>query len=260
MPETPQAAEIMTIPCLSDNYAYLLHDPGTGATAVVDVPQIAPIEAALAARDWILSDILITHHHHDHIADVDALRRKTGAKVWGARADAHRLPALDYTVSEGDGVFIGQFRGDVIDVSGHSLGHVAYHFAQAEAVFTGDSLMALGCGRLFEGDAKMMWNSLLKLRALSPDTKIYSGHEYTQTNARFAQTIEPENAALKSRADAIDKLRVHGQPTVPSILSVECETNPFLRADLPLIAAGLGMAGLDAASVFAELRARKDRF
>ena len=189
MPDTGQSPEIVTVACLTDNYAYLVHDPASGATAVFDVPEVAPIMAALTARGWQLSDIVITHHHDDHIQGVADLRDATGAKVWGAAADAHRLPPLDHALAEGDRVTIGTLIAHVIDVPGHTIGHVAYHMPAAGAVFTADSLMALGCGRLFEGSAAQMWDSLQKLAALPPDTLVCSGHEYTASNARFAMTI-----------------------------------------------------------------------
>ncbi|NNU79510.1 hydroxyacylglutathione hydrolase [Halovulum dunhuangense] len=252
--------EIVTIACLTDNYAYLLHDPDTGETAVVDVPEAAPILRELATRGWKAGWILITHHHHDHIEGVEELRRATGAKVVGARADAHRLPALDLAVTEGDRVTVGGLSGSVIDVSGHTIGHIAFHFPQAQAVFTADSLMALGCGRLFEGPAAMMWESLSKLAALPPETLVCSGHEYTASNARFALSIDGENAALRSRAQAVAAARETGQPTVPSRLAEELATNPFLRANDPALKAAVGMAGAPDDEVFAEIRARKDRF
>jgi len=260
MPQTDIAAEIVTVPCLKDNYAFVVHDPATGATAVVDVPDPAPIQAELAARGWTLTDILITHHHWDHVDGVDALRAATGARVWGAAADAHRLPALDHALAEGDEVRIGGLTGSVLDVSGHTVGHIAFHFPQAGAVFTADSLMALGCGRLFEGTPAQMWDSLQKLAALPPETLVCSGHEYTASNARFAVTIEPENSALRSRADAIDAARAWGLPTVPSTLAEELATNPFLRASEAAIAAHLGMAGAAPVDVFAKIRSLKDQF
>lgn len=254
------ALEIVTVPCLSDNYAYLAHDAATGATAVVDVPEAAPILNALRERGWKASHILITHHHGDHVDGVPALAAATGARVIGAAADAHRLPRLDEAVKAGDAVRIGMDRGTVIDVSGHTNGHIAFHFPDSKVVFTADSLMALGCGRLFEGTAPQMWQSLSKLAALPPETLVCSGHEYTAANARFARTIEPENAALIARAEAVDKARAAGRPTVPSMLAEELATNPFLRAHLPEVKAAVGMAGAEDAAVFAEIRARKDRF
>ncbi len=254
------ALEIVTVPCLSDNYAYLAHDAATGATAVVDVPEAAPILNALRERGWKASHILITHHHGDHIDGVPALAAATGARVIGAAADAHRLPPLDEAVAEGDVVRVGLASGVVIDVSGHTVGHVAFHFPESGVVFTADSLMALGCGRLFEGTAAQMWRSLEKLAALPPDTLVCSGHEYTAANARFARTIEPDNQALISRSDAVAEARAAGRPTVPSTLSEELATNPFLRAGLPGMKVAMGMTDASDAEVFAEIRARKDRF
>lgn len=252
--------DLVTVPCLSDNYAYLVHDAATGAVACVDVPEAAPILAALDARDWKLSHILITHHHDDHVGGVKALAGATGARVIGARADAHRLPTLDEAVAEGDTIRIGMEEGHVLDVSGHTMGHVAFHFPASRLVFTADSLMALGCGRLFEGDAATMWASLSKLAALPPDTLVCSGHEYTASNARFALTIEPDNSALISRAASVEAARAADRPTVPSRLSEELETNPFLRADTPTVRAAVGLPKAPAAEVFAAVRALKDRF
>jgi hydroxyacylglutathione hydrolase len=252
--------EIVTIPCRTDNYAFLAHDGATGVTAVIDVPDAAPIAAALAARDWKLRDILLTHHHLDHVEGVEALRAATGARVHGARADAHRLPRLDRMLAEGDAIDIGSEEGRVIDVSGHTVGHIAFHFPGAGVVFTADSLMALGCGRVFEGTAEMMWNSLSKLAALPPETLVCSGHEYTAANARFALTIDPDNPALAERARVVFAAAEQGAPTVPSRLSDELATNPFLRAADPLIRKRLGMENATDAEVFAEIRSRKDRF
>lgn len=249
---------LLTIPCRSDNYAYLATDPASGSTAVIDVPDAAPILAALRDNSLRLTDILITHHHPDHIDGVEALRAATGARVTGAAADAHRLPPLDRVVAEGDSVTIGDIGGQVTEVPGHTVGHIAFHFPGV--VFTGDSLMALGCGRLFEGSAKDMWQSLLKLAALPPDTLVCSGHEYTESNARFALTIEPDNPALISRAEAVRTARAAGRPTVPSHLSEELETNPFLRAHLPAVKRLVGLEDASDHAVFAEIRARKDRF
>lgn len=252
--------DIVTVPCLADNYAYLAHDEATGATAVVDVPEAAPILNALAERDWRASHILITHHHDDHVAGVRALAAATGARVIGAAADRHRLPHLDEAVQPGDTVRIGMYAGQVIDVSGHTIGHVAYYFPESSVVFTADSLMALGCGRVFEGTPQMMWESLSRLAALPPETLVCSGHEYSQSNARFALTIEPANPALISRANAITEARKAGRPTVPTTLAHELATNPFLRASLPEVKALIGLPEASDAEAFAEIRGRKDRF
>jgi hydroxyacylglutathione hydrolase len=252
--------QIVTVPCLSDNYAYLAHDPATGATAVIDVPEAGPVLSALEKQGWTLSDVLITHHHGDHVDGLPELLAKAPARVIGAAADAHRLPALDIALQIGDTVRIGDEEGTVMDVSGHTVGHVAFHFPQSRVAFTADSLMALGCGRVFEGTMAQMHASLGRLAALPPDTTICSGHEYTEKNAKFALTVDPENSKLISRADEVHKLRDAGKPTVPTKLENELETNPFLRADNPGIQANLGMTGADPVEVFAEIRARKDRF
>lgn len=250
--------ELVTVPCLSDNYAFLAHDAASGATACIDVPEAAPILAALRARDWALGDILITHHHPDHIGGVAALVAATGARVTGAAADAHRLPPLDRAVTPGDDLRVGDVVGTVLDVPGHTVGHVAYVFPGL--AFTADSLMAAGCGRLFEGTPAQMWNSLSRLAALPPETLICSGHEYTQSNIRFALTIDPGNPRLTARAETVRLARAAGRATVPSTLAEELATNPFLRAHLPEIKAALGLSGAPDAAVFAEIRARKDRF
>jgi hydroxyacylglutathione hydrolase len=252
--------EIVTVPCRTDNYAYLLHDAATGKTGLVDAPDAGPIEAALAGRGWGLDAILITHHHDDHIEGVAALRERFGAQVIGAEADRHRLPRLDRAVKEGDEVALGESRARVIDVSGHTVGHVAYHFAEAGAVFTADSLMAMGCGRIFEGTAPMMWASLQKLAALPADTLVYSGHEYAVANARFAVALDGTDAAFRARQAAIEAARAKGAPTVPVKLSEELSSNPFLRASDPALKARIGMADAVDVEVFAEIRRRKDKF
>ncbi len=252
--------EIITIPCLADNYAFLLHDADNKITALVDAPESYPIDRVLEANGWNLDMILITHHHADHIDGIDELRDKYGAKVIGAKADAHRLPALDQMVSEGDSVVVGGCEGKVFDVSGHTVGHIAFHFPDAKAVFTADSLMALGCGRLFEGTAEMMWESLSKLSALPQDTLVYSGHEYTMSNAKFALTIEPDNSELQTRSAKLALDRSNDIASVPSLLSLELETNPFLRANLPEVKTAIGMQDATDVEVFAEIRSRKDNF
>ncbi len=248
--------EIVTIPCLSDNYAYLVRVGGR--TALIDAPEAEPIAAEVAKRGWSIDEIWITHHHDDHIAGVEALR--DGAIVRGAERDAHRLPKLDFALSDGDGFDFAGSSVSVMDVSGHTIGHIAFHVPDAKAAFTADSLMALGCGRVFEGTFDQMWASLSKLAALPGDTLICSGHEYTEANARFALTIEPENADLLARITRIKQARADGKPTVPSLLSEELETNPFLRAGLAEVKTHLNMAEADDAAVFAEIRRRKDSF
>ena len=251
--------QIVTIPCLTDNYAFLAHDPVSGETALVDVPEAAPILAALSDRGWRLSHVLITHHHADHVQGLDEiLAAHPGALVVGHAADAARLPPLGLALAEGDSVTVGNSTGTVIDVSGHTIGHIAYHFPDSAAAFTADSLMALGCGRVFEGTMPMMWASLSKLAALPFDTIVYSGHEYTEANGRFALSVDPDNPDLKARMADIRAARASGTPTVPSSLALEKATNPFLRA--PELAASLGMSGADPAEVFGEIRRRKDSF
>ena len=252
--------DIVTVPCLTDNYAFLVHSPQTGQTALVDAPEAAPIRQMLAERDWTLSHILITHHHSDHIDAVDPLREDSGAHVIGAKADTERLPKLDTAVEEGDSFEFAGHDVQVIDVSGHTVGHIAFHIPQAKVVFTADSLMAMGCGRLFEGFPEQMWSSLSKLAKLPAETLVCSGHEYTTANVKFALTVEPDNPDLKARAAAIDEARAKGKPTVPSTLAEELATNPFLRANLPDVKALMGMSGSSDAEVFAEIRRRKDSF
>ncbi|MEO9685263.1 MAG: hydroxyacylglutathione hydrolase [Tateyamaria sp.] len=252
--------DVRTIPCLSDNYAYLAHDTDTGATAAIDVPEAGPIIAALAETGWTLTDILITHHHWDHVDGLADLLAAHPARVVGAAADAHRLPALDLALNDGDALNIGSETGTIIDVSGHTINHIAFHFPGARALFTADSLMALGCGRVFEGTKPQMHSSLQKLAALPGDTIVYSGHEYTAANAKFALTIDPENPDLISRVRDVTAKRASGTPTVPSLLSEELATNPFLRAHDPAIQAHLGMTDANATDVFTEIRTRKDNF
>ena len=252
--------QIETIPCLSDNYAYLAHDPASGQTALVDAPEAAPILARLAEKQWSLSHILLTHHHPDHTGGVAAIKARHDCVVVGNAADAKRLPPLDLALDEGGEVKIGDFTGTMFDVSGHTIGHVFFHFPQAQVAFTADSLMAMGCGRVFEGTKPQMYAALQKIAALPSDTLICSGHEYTQANAAFAVTVDPENPELKARIAEIAEKRAKGEPTVPTTLAEELRTNPFLRADNPAIQQQLGMTGADPVEVFTEIRTRKDNF
>jgi hydroxyacylglutathione hydrolase len=252
--------DLVTVPCLKDNYAFLVHNTATGATALVDAPEAEPIMAALTERGWSLTDIILTHHHWDHVDGLEPLRAAFAPRVIGAAADAHRLPALDLAVKDGDSFDLLGQAARVMDVSGHTLGHIAVHLPEAQLVFTADSLMALGCGRLFEGTPAQMWQSLSNLSALPDQTVVCSGHEYTASNARFALTIDPDNPDLIARAARIDAARAANQPTVPSTMLEERQTNPFLRPHDPQIRARLGMIDATDAEVFAEIRARKDRF
>jgi len=252
--------DLVTIPCRTDNYAFLIRDQDTGAVAVVDVPEAGPIIAALEERDWTLDHILLTHHHDDHIAGVPELVSRYNPRVVGGKADAHRLPPLDLAVEEGDAFMVGETSFDVLDVSGHTVGHIAFHASSASLAFTADSLMALGCGRVFEGTHDQMWASLSKLAALPEPTIICSGHEYTAANAKFALTIEPDNENLQKRVAEISEKRAKGLPTVPSRLSLEAKTNPFLRAKEDAVKTALGMQGASDAEVFGEIRRRKDSF
>ncbi|OBY25568.1 hydroxyacylglutathione hydrolase [Leisingera sp. JC1] len=252
--------EIITLPCLSDNYAFLIHNPASGETALVDAPEAGAIKAALSERGWKLDWILLTHHHWDHVDGAAKLQMEFNAKIIGAATDAHRLPELDLALEDGSTFTLLGEEVQVMDVSGHTVGHIAFYMPGAEAVFTADSLMALGCGRLFEGTPQQMWASLSKLAALPPQTMVYSGHEYTQTNGAFAVTVDPGNPALQARVSDIAKARENDTPTVPSSLQLELDTNPFLRAGDSAVRANLGMQDAEDAEVFAEIRKRKDNF
>jgi len=254
------AVEIATIPCRSDNYAYLIRDQGSGLVALVDAPAVDPIVAALDRRGWGLDQIWITHHHGDHTEGVPALVAKYGARVVGHGADRARLPALDVEVSEGETVALGETHARVIDVSGHTIGHIAFVLDADNAAFTADSLMALGCGRVFEGTHSMMWASLSKFLAMPDGMQVYSGHNYGKANGRFALSIEPDNADLHARLERIDAADAAGEPIMPVTIGEEKATNPFLRAVEPSVKAAVGLAGGDDASVFGEVRRRKDRF
>ena len=250
--------EISTVPCLADNYAFIAHNPANGETDIVDAPDALPIKAFLDQQGWRPGRVFLTHHHDDHVAGVAGLRKEFGCRVVGAAADAHRLPPLDDSVADGETVSICGIEAKVLAVSGHTIGHIA--FALPGAAFTGDSLMACGCGRLFEGNAQLMWESLSRIAQLPPDTLIYSGHEYAAANADFALSIEPANQELVERRDRIVSRNRHGLPNVPSLLSEELATNPFLRAGHDKVKHLLAMEHASDSEVFAELRMRKDRF
>jgi len=252
--------EVHQFPCLSDNYGYLIHDPDAGVTATIDTPEVGPINAALEAKGWQLTHILNTHHHFDHAGGNEVLKAQWNCTIVGSRSDAARIPGIDVQVFDGDTYRFGEHEVQVFDVSGHTIGHIAFYFPEAATLFSGDALFALGCGRLFEGTPDQMWTSLTKLAGLPDDTVVYCAHEYTQANAAFALSVEPQNAALQARSKEIDALRAAGRPTVPSTIGIEKETNPFLRPMSPDLQANLNMTGGELVEVFAETRRRKDNF
>lgn len=244
----------------SDNYGYLAHDSATGKTAAIDAPEAEAIEAALQRRGWTLSDIFITHHHLDHVEAIPALKDAFGATVTGPRAEAEQIAGLDRLVGGGDVVALGDTTFRIFDTPGHTLGHIAYYDAAGGHLFTADALFSLGVGRMFEGTPGPMWDGLKALRDLPDETLIYCGHEYTAANARFALSVDPDNATLRARAAEVDALRVAGRFTIPVSLKLEKATNPFLRADSPEMAKAMGLSGDDAAAVFGALRKAKDNF
>ena len=250
--------EIVTVPCLSDNYAYLVNGPD--GVAVIDAPEAEPIIHALDARGWTPGVIMLTHHHWDHVQGVDEIKARYGCLVMGPEAEKDKLPPLDYALPAGMKGGTGAGEMQVIAVPGHTLGHVAYYYPNAGVIFTADSLMTMGCGRLFEGTPEMMWESLCRLAALPEETMFYSGHEYTATNARFALSLEPDNPAIKARADHIATKRDRGQSTAQGPLSLELSTNPFLRVHDPSLKAALGMENASDLAVFTHIRSRRDEF
>src|SRR5271156_6045618 len=253
-------AQTYLFPCLKDNFGVLLHDPQSGATAAIDAPEAAAVEAALAKTGWRLSDILVTHHHADHTQGIGELKAHHKCRVVAPRNEAQRIALVDETVGEGDTVRLGSLSGRVIDTPGHTAGHISYFFPADKLAFVGDTLFSIGCGRVIEGTPEMMWKSLLKLRALPDDTRFYCGHEYTQSNIRFAKTVEPDNKALAARAREVAQQLAAGKPTVPTTIGAEKTENPFLRADVPEVAKAVGLAESPPWKVFAEIRERKNRF
>ena len=258
--QTVGGLEIFMFGALQDNYCYLVRDPDTNTTAVIDTPEVAPIEQALATTGWSLDYILNTHHHWDHAGGNLELKQKTGCRVVGPRADRDRIPGIDIEVGDGDTFELGSRVARVYDTPGHTRGHICYHFDNDAVAFTGDTLFAMGCGRLFEGSAAQMWNSLQKFLAWPDNTRVYCAHEYTQSNAHFALTVEPGNEDLVRRAAEVDRLRDAGQPTIPSTIGLEKATNPFLRPTSAGLKTTLGMPDADTVAVFAETRRRKDSF
>ena len=238
--------EIARIPVLSDNYVWLVHEPASGETAVIDPAVAEPVLAEAKARGWRITQIWNTHWHPDHTGGNSAIKAATGALVTGPAAEAARIPTLDRQVGEGDRVALGPIEAEVLEVPAHTAGHIAYHLPSEEVVFVGDTLFAMGCGRLFEGTAEQMHSNLRRLAALPPATRAYCAHEYTLSNGRFAVTVEPGNAALSSRLAEVEAARAAGEATVPTTIALELATNPFMRAS--------------SASELGELRRAKDNF
>ncbi|MEE9380228.1 MAG: hydroxyacylglutathione hydrolase [Hyphomonadaceae bacterium] len=251
--------KIHQFPCLSDNYGFLVHDPASGETAAIDTPDASKYLAEAEAQGWSITAIWNTHWHPDHAGGNKQIKKVTGCEVIGPAGEADKIPGLDRAVAGGDTVKLGAFEAHVLDVPGHTLGHIAYHIPEAKTALVGDALFALGCGRVFEGTMGQMWQSLQKLRDLPSDTSVYCAHEYTASNAAFAVTVDPENAALKSYVAEIFEKRARDEWTVPTTIGRETTTNPFLRADDPALQAAMGHAGDDVAT-FTEIRARKDNF
>lgn len=252
--------KIHRIPARKDNYLWLAVEPATNTVAVVDPADAEPVIAKCEELGICLTHILNTHHHGDHTGGNLALKDRYDCVIIGPAADRDRIPGIDIAVGEEDTIALGTETGRVFDVPGHTRGHIAYWFAESEALFCGDTLFAMGCGRLCEGTPAQMWDSLSKFAGLPDETRVYCAHEYTEANARFALTVDPDNKALKRRAAAVARLRREGKPTVPSTLGEERATNPFLRAEDIGLRAALGLAGADAVTVFAETRRRKDVF
>jgi hydroxyacylglutathione hydrolase len=253
------AAEIRAFTCLSDNFGYLIHDPATKATASIDAPEAAPIIGALQQEGWTLTDILVTHHHHDHVGGIAELKQKYGCRVVAPHDKTAKIADVDLRVGNGDVVKIGDLLARVLETPGHTLDHISYVFDADKALFAADTLFSIGCGRVFEGTYPIMWESLLKLRALPDDFRLYCGHEYTASNVKFALNVDADNAALQARAEEVTRLRAAGKPTIPSLLAEEKKANVFLRADDPAVAIKLRMKGASAAEVFGELRERKNK-
>jgi hydroxyacylglutathione hydrolase len=249
--------QIDRIPMLEDNYSWLLTCPQTGTIAVVDAPEAAPVLALTGGR---LDLILNTHHHRDHVGANLELKAATGCRIIGPAPDADRIPGIDQGVDEGDRVQVGASEAAVMFVPGHTRGHIAFWFAEEKALFCGDTLFSLGCGRLFEGTADQMWQALSRFRTLPPETRIYCAHEYTAANARFARHIDPDNPDLAAFAEDIAARRSRGEATVPSLMQKEILANPFLRADNAALSDRLGLANQPPAAVFAEIRRQKDSY
>jgi hydroxyacylglutathione hydrolase len=252
--------DIRQIPILSDNYIYLIHEPESGATGVVDPAGVTPVMDEARRNGWTITHILNTHHHLDHVGGNIELKWLTKCSIVGPDVDAGRIPAIDVRVKDGDRFKFGNATAEIIYVPGHTSGHIAYWFKESDALFCGDTLFSVGCGRVFEGTPVQMWNSLQRLRNLPPQTRVYCAHEYTANNIRFAVTVEPDNADLRRREENVRTAQAAGRSTVPSLLGEEIAVNPFLRADKADLQKAVGMVGAPPVEVFAAIRKRKDTF
>lgn len=252
--------EIVQLPILKDNYIYLIHDPESGETAAVDPGLAQPVLDILSQKKWQLTYIFNTHHHWDHVDGNLELKQKTGCKIIAGQGDYHRIPGIDSGVNDGDTLRLGKHQVGIIATPGHTLNHIVYYFAEQQKLFCGDTLFVMGCGRLFEGTAEQMWQSLQKLKALPPATQFYCTHEYTQTNGQFALSVEPDNVQLQQRMRTVNQLRANHQPTVPSTIAQELATNPFFREDSASLQQTIGMMNMLPVQIFAEIRRLKDSF
>ncbi len=251
---------VLQLPVLNDNYIYLLHDPVSAETAVVDPAVAQPVLDVLEQKGWRLTYILNTHHHSDHVGGNSELKQKTGCIVIAALSDQPRIPGFDRGVVDGDVITLGRHSAKILSTPGHTSGHIVYHFADDNLLFCGDTLFVMGCGRLFEGTAEQMWQSLQKLKALPESTQLYCAHEYSQANGRFALTVEPDNRQLQQRMEMINQLRAQHLPTVPSTIEQELATNPFFREDSSALQKTIHKINNRPVDVFTEIRLLKDRF
>lgn len=252
--------EIVQLAVLDDNYIYLIHDPESGETVVVDPAIAPPVLDKLSEKGWQLKYILNTHHHWDHVGGNLEIKAKTGCQIIASDADRDRIPGIDIAVTEGDSVALGRHQAKILFTPGHTRGHIVYYFAEDNLLFCGDTLFVMGCGRLFEGSAEQLWHSLQKLKSLPESTKLYCTHEYTQTNGRFALSLEPDNERLQQKMKQVDQLRARGQSTVPSTIAEELATNPFFRETSPALQETLKMRGHQDVDIFARIRKLKDSY